>query len=144
MRDVCDPVVAQKRLEAARKAGTVKVETKQPTKKGDSLVLTVVPTGSPDRKEVYELDPTSKVAERVTYYERQGKGWKQVKLVERLKGPVDPKVFDPDLPKDIVKCDEIRRPPGLVQGGLTNDQIATKVARESSRRSSTRITTRPA
>ena len=39
-------------------------------------------------------------------------------------------MFNPDLPKDIVKCDEIRRPPGLVQGGLTNDQIATKVARE--------------
>ena len=62
------------------------METKQPTKKGDLLVLTVVPTGPPDQKEVYELDPTSNAAERVTYYERQGEGWKQVKLVEASRG----------------------------------------------------------
>jgi hypothetical protein len=55
-----------------------------------------------------------------------------VKLIEHLgqNKPIDPKVFDLDLPEDVVRSDWIKRPPGLVNGGLTKEQMATKVARE--------------
>ncbi len=65
-------------------------------------------------------------------YRRQDNQWKEFKLIEYLdyNKPIDPKVFDLDLPSDVVKVDEIKRPPGLVRGNLTKEQIATKVARE--------------
>lgn len=94
--------------------------------------MTVTPKDAPDRQEVYEVNPTTKLAERVTYYGRQGDQWKEVKLIEYLdyNQPIGPKVFDLDLPKDVMKTDQIKRPPGLVKGDLTKEQIATKVARE--------------
>jgi hypothetical protein len=134
MQKICDPRLAFERLEARKKAGKVKIETESPANENGFLKLTVTPTDAPDRQlEVYEVNPTTKLAERVTYYgRRRGGQWKEVKLIEYFdyNKPIDPKVFDLDLPKDVVKVDEIKRPPGLVKGNLTNEQIAAKVARE--------------
>ncbi len=132
MRKFCDPTFAFEELEARKKAGKVKIETTEPAKKGDFLKLTVTSTDTPDQREVYEIDPTTKRAERVTYYGRQGDQWKKVRLLEHLDAsqPLDPKVFDLDLPADVIKVNEIKRPPGVVKGKLTKEQIATKVARE--------------
>ena len=132
MRNICDPTLAFKALQARMKAGQVTIETKEPAKDGDFLTLTVTPKDTPNRRELYEVNPKTKLAERVTYSVRQGGQWKQVKLIEHLghDKPIDPKVFDLDLPEDVVKVDSIKRPPGLVNGGLTKEQMATKVARE--------------
>jgi hypothetical protein len=43
---------------------------------------------------------------------------------------IDPKIFNLDLPKDVITVDQIKLKPGLVKGDLTDDQIAAKVARE--------------
>jgi hypothetical protein len=132
LQKVCDPRLAFKTLQERKKAGKVKIETTAPAKEGGFLKLTVTPKDAPDRQEVYEVNPTTKLAERVTYYGRQGDQWKEVKLIEYLdyNQPIGPKVFDLDLPKDVMKTDQIKRPPGLVKGNLTKEQIATKVARE--------------
>jgi hypothetical protein len=132
MRKVCDPRLAFEELQARKKAGKVKIETTPPAKEGELLKLKVTSMDTPDRQEVYEVSPTTKLAERVTYYDRQGDQWKEVKLIEYLdyNKPIDPKVFDLDLPKDVVRTDQIKRPPGLVRGDLAKEQIATKVARE--------------
>jgi hypothetical protein len=132
LQKVCDPRLAFKTLQERKKAGKVKIETTAPAKEGGFLKLTVTPKDAPDRQEVYEVNPTTKLAERVTYYGRQGDQWKEVKLIEYLdyNQPIGPKVFDLDLPKDVMKTDQIKRPPGLVKGDLTKEQIATKVARE--------------
>ena len=132
MQKICDPRLAFEALQGREKAGTVKIETAAPAKAGDFLKLTVTPTGNPEQQEVYEVNPTTKLAERVIYYRRQDNQWKEFKLIEYLdyNKPIDPKVFDLDLPSDVVKVDEIKRPPGLVRGNLTKEQIATKVARE--------------
>ena len=132
MQKICDPRLAFEELQGREKAGKVKIETTAPAKAGDFLKLTVTPNSEPDQQEVYEVNPTTKLAERVTYYRRQDNQWKEVKLIEYLdyNKPIDPKVFDLDLPSDVVKVDEIKRPPGLMRGNLTKEQIATKVARE--------------
>lgn len=133
MQKICDPKLAFQELQAREKAGKVKVETKAPAKPGGFLQVTVTPTDAADRKkEVYEVNPATKLAERVTYYGRQGNEWKEMKVIEYFdyNQPIDPKVFDLDLPEDVMKVDEIKRPPGLVKGKLTNEQIAVKVVRE--------------
>jgi beta-lactamase regulating signal transducer with metallopeptidase domain len=132
MRKVCDPQLAFEELQGKKEAGKVKIETKEPAQEGDFRTLTVTFTDAPNQREVYEVNPSTELAQRVTYYNRQGDQWKEVKFLERLADNkrLDPKVFDLDLPKDVVKTDEIKRPPGLVKGDLTNEQIAAKVARE--------------
>ena len=89
--------MAFEELQARKKAGKVKIETKEPAKEGDFLTLTVTPKNGPDLREVYEVNPKTKLAERVTYYGRQGDQWKQVKVVEYLdyNKAIDPKVFRP-------------------------------------------------
>ena len=44
--------------------------------------------------------------------------------------PIDPKVFQLEVPKDVTVFDQINRKPGLVKGDLTEDEIARKVVRE--------------
>jgi beta-lactamase regulating signal transducer with metallopeptidase domain len=129
MRQTCDPSLALNGLEARKKAGKVKVEIKEPAKEGDFLTWTVTPTDARDRREIYELDPRTKRAERVTYLARVGGRWQQVRMIEELK-QVDPKVFDIELPKDTLICDQIKRKPGVVRGKLSKEEVVEKLARE--------------
>ena len=87
---------------------------------------------APDQKEVYELNPATKLADRITYYSRKDGQWQEVKMIERLdpRKPIDPKVFDPDLPKGVAKVDETKHSLGIAKGNLSNEQMAMKVARE--------------
>jgi len=93
MLKFCDPNLAFEQLQARKKAGRVKIETKEPAKVGDVLTLTVTPQDVADQREVYEVNPTTKRTERVTYYRRQGAQWKEAQVVECLVKEIDPKVF---------------------------------------------------
>lgn len=132
MQKLCDPRLAFEQLQARETAGKVKIETAEPTQEGEPIRLTVTSAEAPNQQEVYEVNPATKLAERVTYFGREGDQWKETKLIEYLdyNRPIDPKVFEPELPKDILISDQIRRPPGLVQGSLSDEEIAAKVARE--------------
>lgn len=132
MQKLCDPRLAFEQLQAREAAGKVTIETAEPTQEGEPIRLTVTSPETPNQQEVYEVNPATKLAERVTYFGREGEQWKEIKLIEYLdyNRPIDPKVFEPELPKDILISDQIQRPPGLVQGTLSKEEIATKVARE--------------
>ncbi|MGW8257545.1 MAG: M56 family metallopeptidase, partial [Thermoguttaceae bacterium] len=128
--NLCDPKQAFEQLKAREKAGQVNIEIKNATTRKGLVRLIVTPKDTTDQREIYEVDPTTKLCERITYYSRQGAQWKQTKIAEILRKPISPKVFDPDLPEDVSVSDEINNPPGLlVQGTLTKEEIATKVAR---------------
>lgn len=128
----CDPKLAFEELQTRKEAGKVVIETKESAKEDGYLTLTVTPKDTSDRREVFEINSNTKLAERVTYYQRQGDQWEQVRLIEYLdyNKEIDPKVFNLDLPKDVVTSNQISRKPGLVKGNLTDEQIATKLARE--------------
>ncbi len=132
MQKLCDPRIAFEELQARKKTGAVEIETREPAKEGDFLTLTVTPKNVPNLREVFEVNPQTKLAERVTYYGRQDDRWEQVKVVEYFdySKEIDPKVFNPDFPKDVIILDDITTKPGLVKGDLSNEEIATKVARE--------------
>ena len=132
-RSIFDPKHAFEELQAAKAQGRVQVETKEPTNEDEPIILTATPAGSSDRRDVYEIDPVTKLVKRVKHYRYKGFfRWAEVGLVEYLdyNKEIDPKVFQLDLPKDVTTVDQINRKPGLVKGQLTREQIATKVARE--------------
>jgi hypothetical protein len=110
----------------------VQVATKQPATDREPIVLTVTSRINPDRREVFEVNPKAKLVERITDFRRRGEKWEQVALFQYLdyNQPIDPKVFQPEMPKDVTVIDQISRKPGLVKGDLTDDEIARKVVRE--------------
>jgi len=132
MRNLADPKLAFERLQAEKAAGKVEVTTKQPAKDSEPIVLTVTSKVNLDRRHVYEINPRAKLVERITSYRRTGEKWEQVSLREYLdyNKPIDPKVFQPEMPKDVTVIDQINRKPGLVKGDLAEDEIAKKVVRE--------------
>ena len=132
MRAVFDPKLAFEELQAAKKSGKMEVTTKEPAKKGEPITLTATSKDSPNRRDVYEVDPKSKLVQRVTVYQRDGDEWKQVEQREYLdyNKEIDPSIFKPELPKDVLRIDQLHQKIGLAQGDLTKDEIAKKVARE--------------
>ena len=129
MRAIFDPKLAFEELQAAKQAGKMQIVTKEPAKKDEPVTLTVT---TPDRREVYEVDSKTKLVQRVTSYLRRDGKWEQMSLREYLdyNKPIDPKVFKPELPKDVVRVDYIHNKIGLAKGNLTDNEIAKKVARE--------------
>jgi hypothetical protein len=132
LRHVADPKLLFEELQARKGAGVAQVATKEPAREGEPITLTVTYKDAPNKRQVCEVDPKTKLLQRVTTYRRQGDDWKQVELREYLEynKEIDPKIFQLDLPKDVLSIDQIKRKPGLVKGDLSNEQIATKVVRE--------------
>ncbi len=132
MRNLADPKLAFERLQAEKAAGKVEVTTKQPAKDSEPIVLTVTSRINPDQRRVYEINPKAKLVERITIYRRTGEKWEQLELRQYLdyNQPIDPKVFQPEMPRGMTVFDQIARKPGLVKGDLTEDEIAKKVVRE--------------
>jgi hypothetical protein len=120
------------KLQAAKQAGKVQVASKAPAQAGKPITLTVTPEDKPDYRSVCEVNPNTKLVERMFICRRQGDQWKQEQLWEFLdyNKDIDPKVFHLDLPKDVLTVDQTSRKPGLVKGGLSDAQIAIKVARQ--------------
>jgi hypothetical protein len=131
-RSIYDPKLALEKLQAERKAGKAEVATKQPANPGEPITLTVTSKAAPDRREVYEVDSATKLVERVTDYRRQGNKWEQVSERQYLdyNKPIDPKVFQLDLPKGVMTIDHTRITVGLERGTLSDNEIAKKVVRE--------------
>jgi hypothetical protein len=132
MRDLADPRLAFERVQADKAAGKVQVDINQPAKDGEPIVLTVTSKINPDQWQVYLVEPRAKLVEQVTYYRRTGGRWEQVAQRHYLdyNKPIDAKVFQPEIPRDVMVLDWINRKPGLVKGDLTEDEIAKKVVRE--------------
>jgi hypothetical protein len=132
MRQLADPKLVFERLQADKAAGKVDVETRQPARDDEPIVLTVTSRTDPDRKHVYEVNSRAKLVERITTYRRIGRNWEQASRQQYLEynQPIDPKVFQLEVPQDATVFDQIDRKPGLVKGDLTEDEIARKVARE--------------
>ena len=121
MRKLADPKLAFERLQAEKAAGKVEVETRQPARHGEPIVLTVTSRINPDRRQVYEVNSQAKLVERCTTYRRTGQKWEQESQHQYLdyNQPIDPKVFQLEVPKDVMVLDQINRKPGLVKGDLT-------------------------
>jgi hypothetical protein len=132
MRNLADPKLTVEQLQEGKAAGKLQIETKQPANESEPIVLTVTLKAHPDERRVYEVNSKAKLVERMRFYRRKGEGWEQLELRQYLdyNKPIDPSVFQPDIPKDVMVLDQIARKPGLVKGDLSEDEIATKVVRE--------------
>jgi hypothetical protein len=127
-----DPKLAFQQLQADKKAGKVQVETREPTEEGQPVTLTVTSKDTPDKQQLFDIDPQTKLVERVFDRGRKDGRWQVVQMREYLdyNKEFDPSVFQLVTPKGFVTVDRIKTKVGLEKGNLTDDEIATKVAKE--------------
>ncbi len=135
LRSLFDPKLVFEQLRSDEAAGRVQVETRQPDNRGDPITLTVTSKGDPNRRHVYEINPYSKLVERVIEYQRRGSEWKQQWACSYFdyNKEIDFMVFQPEIPKNVTTLDASKIDFGNLgsgQGNLTPDQIAAKLARE--------------
>jgi hypothetical protein len=131
MRALFDPKLAFDDLQVAQRAPTTQVVTKEPAKEGEPVTLTATSEATGCRK-VFEVDPKTKLVQRVTIYRRHGQRWEQLEQREYLdyNKEIDAGVFQPELPKDVIRIDQTQGEIGLAKGSLTDNEIATKVVKE--------------
>jgi hypothetical protein len=135
LRSLFDPKLAFHKLVADKEAGRVQVATEPPRNQGDPITLTVTSKGDPNRRQVYEIDPQSKLVERVIEYQRCDTQWKRVWKCDYsdYNSEIDPETFQPKLPPDTVTLDPSTVDFGNLarsQGELTDGQMAARLAVE--------------
>ena len=132
VRNISDPKLLFERLQTQKAAAKVEVITEEPAKEGESIELTVTSKDTPDRRSVYEVDPKSKLVKRMIDFRRRGDQWEQVELREfrDYNKSIDPKLFQFELPEDVVTIDQINKKVGLAKRNLSDNEIATKLAKE--------------
>lgn len=137
-----DPKLLVTRLQEEQAKGLVSIET-QPRGSASApivLVVTYLPaSGTPDRRQVLRIDPATKIVTRIENC-RQTEG--QYNLLDRIEileynQPIDPAVFNPQLPEDIIRIDETTQIIdettqiiGLWQGDMTDEQVAQETVRQ--------------
>jgi hypothetical protein len=127
-----DPKLAFEQLQAAEKDGKVQIETREPTREGQPIQLTVTSKTTPDKQEVYDVDPKTKLVIQVFEYRRHEDRWQVASVREYLdyNEPFDPSIFQTTPHKGAMIIDRIKNKVGLEQGNLTDAEIATKVAKD--------------
>lgn len=127
-----DPKLAIERLHEAEADGKVKIQTQESSAEGDPITLVATSNDSPDKREIYRINPQTKLVEQMERYERDGNEWKLVLRHEFLdyNQEIPPETFVLDTPDDVYRIDWTTQQVGLSKGELTDKEIAVKVARE--------------
>jgi outer membrane lipoprotein-sorting protein len=127
-----DPQSRKHKLYQAQSNGKVKIEPQAASKQGEPITLVVSFTGSPEKREVYLLDPKTQIVRQLKSYRQVDGKHKLTETVDFLEynQKIPPSTFVLNVPANVPRIDWTKQEVGLPQGELTKDQIAVKVARE--------------
>lgn len=121
--DSMDPRLVMEDLDRRQAAGTVRIETQEPSAPGESIILTATSTASPDSTTVYHVDPNTNL---LTQLERNGKIIKYLDYNQ----PIDPAVFQLTPAADSMLIDQTAQAIGLAQEKLSDRDVAVQVVRK--------------
>jgi len=127
-----DPRTIVQGLHDAQAKGKVSIETQPSKTEGGPIRLVVSFTDSPDKREIYQVNPQTKLVEKLEKYNRVGGEFQPIGSIDFLEynQEIPPAIFVLNVPADVTRVDWTTQKVGLPKGDLTNDQIAVKVARE--------------
>ncbi|MBL7153925.1 MAG: hypothetical protein ISS79_09425 [Phycisphaerae bacterium] len=131
------PRVAVEQLKERQAEGKVNVEIDEPSNKSEPIVVTATypPNGSkPGQRRILFVDQATKLVTAVEFYELKDGEYRQFGLSEYhgYNQPIDPAVFniEDEVPADAMRIDQTIQEIGLVQGHLSNEEIAVEVVRQ--------------
>jgi hypothetical protein len=129
-----DPKLMVNRLQQEQARGLLQIETVSPTATGQPIVLTAtyLPASGDNRRYVLAIDPKSWMVQQVDAYLKRGEGYEFADRTKVLayNEPIDPAVFEPELPAGIMRIDQTTQQVGLAQGTMTDQQVAQEVVRQ--------------
>ena len=124
------------RLQEAKKSSLVEIEIDQPAEKAKAIVVTATSlpenTVMPGTRGVVHIDQDSKLVTHIELYLLQEAEYAYTNTIEfsNYNQPIDPKLFSLDeAPADLERIDYTTQEIGLIQGGLTDRDIAVKCVR---------------
>jgi hypothetical protein len=99
---------------------------------GQRIALIESPREGSGWREVYWIDPRTKLVQEKERYQLEGGEYRLVSRCEYLEynQPIDPEVFRLELPDDVMRVDQTTQEVGLAKGDLTDEQIAVEVVRQ--------------
>ena len=136
MVEQLDPKHAAENVLLAQNAGIVKVEIDESANKADPIVITVtelVENNMPFPRVILSVDQATKLLNAVETYQLKDGEYVHFSTIEfyDYNIPIDSAMFTLDnIPSDAMQLDQTTQEIGLIQGDLTNKEIAVKVVRE--------------
>jgi len=134
-----DPKLVVERLYYARQAqDEVEIEINEPSNKAEPIVVTATCLPGSLRagwRVVLFVDRATKLVTAIEFYKLKDDKYQYVELIEYYdyNQPIEAEMFSLDddaIPADVMRIDQTTQKIGLVQGNLTDKEIAIKVVRE--------------
>ena len=136
MVEQLDPKHAVANILQAQEQGDTKVEIEEPENKADPIIITatsLVENNLPFQRAVLFVDQATKLLNSAETYQLKDGEYIHFFTVEfyDYNIPIDSQMFTFDnLPDDVMRMDQTTQEVGLVQGDLTNEEIAVEVIRQ--------------
>jgi hypothetical protein len=131
-----DPRRAVEHLHEQKKQGKVKIEIDEPSDKCEPIVVTATylpESSTPNRRMVLFVEQTTKLVTAMKLYQLKDSEYQYKDLMEYYgyNQPIEAKMFILDgVPADVMRIDQTTQEVGLVQGQLSDEEIAVEVARQ--------------
>ncbi len=132
-----DPKGVLERLRDQKLEGLVAIEIDQPSNKSEPIVVTATSlpanTVMPGKRGVLYIDQSTKLVTHIDLYLLKDDEYEYAGTIEfyDYNQRIDPKMFTLDeAPSDLTKIDYTTQVIGLIQGDLTDKEIAVKAVRE--------------
>ena len=133
----CDPRLAVERLYEQQEQGKVEIEIDQPLDKAEPIVVTAThlpESASPYKRSVLFVDQATKLVIAAESYELKDDEYQYVGAQEYYdyNQPIEDSMFsiDDEVPADVLRVDQTIQEVGLVQGDLSDEEIAVEVVRQ--------------
>jgi hypothetical protein len=133
----CDPRLAVERLYEQQTQGIVKIEIEQPSDKAEPIVVTAtyLPQSlSPRKRLVLFVDQATKLVTATEFYRLKDGRYEYIGMQEyyNYNQTIDAEMFtlDDEVPADVMRVDQTTQEVGLVQGNLSDEEVAVEVARQ--------------
>ena len=126
-----NPRVLVDSLYRSEAEGDVRIETSEPERENDPIILTVTEVKNGSDRYVYEIDPITKLVQKIERYKLRDGDYEHFMRIEYLEydQPLDPSMFVMDIPEGVDIVDQTKLEIGLAKGDLSDEEIATKVVR---------------
>ncbi len=123
-------IVEELYQKAAEKA--VNIEVQESPTKGAPIIITAALKGIRGRRDEYTVDPKTKLLLRHDVYRLKKGTFELAGSTEYLEynQPIDPAVFTLEVPPHITRVDQTTQDIGLVQGDLSDEEVAVEVVRQ--------------
>ncbi len=133
-----DPKFAVQRLQKEQKDGRIELIIEEPADKTEPIVITATSLekddSSPFQRVVLFVDQATRLVNMVELYKLENGKYQKAMTSEYFdyNQPIEPKMFtlEGEVPTNATRIDQTMQEVGLVQGNLSNEEVAAEVIRQ--------------